>query len=77
MGNIQDSNQALNNISFHFLQASWDQVPYGGANNYILTMTLKNLSTQLSTQRLFRAVRDILGGLPASSHQSRGVWVSR
>lgn len=76
MGNIQDSNQASKNISFHFLPASWYQVPYGDAKSYVLTMTLKNLLTQLSTQRLLRIVRDILGGVPESSHKSRGVWVS-
>lgn len=76
MGNAQDPNEASNSISLHFLQASWDQVPYGGANNYILTMTLKNLLVRLSTQRQFRAVRDILGCLPASSYQFRGTWVS-
>lgn len=56
-------------ISFHFLQASWDQVPCGGESNYTLTMRLKSLLSQLPTQR---AVRDILGGLPATSPEGRG-----
>jgi len=41
MGNTQDPNQASKTISFHFFQTSWEQVPSGGANNYMLTMTEK------------------------------------
>lgn len=76
MGNIQDSNQASKNLPFHFLQASSDQVPSGGANNFLLTMTLKKLLTQLATKGSLELFETCEEASPASSYQSRRAWVS-